>query len=145
MTIAPPAESQNIPRTLATSQSARASSPALALASSLSNCAFISPALEDTFATLSPSSTTPSIYVTCKVFSIVNAFRKRITRHVRERRPTRVASAETIQASCRDVELEAYRELDQYLGKKTLLPRRSEVAALPDSKGEPSKTEHFHR
>ena len=62
-----------------------------------------------------PSSPSPSssLYLAVKVRSLVNVFRKRV-RHRSQTARRRADDA----SFCRDVEREAYREIDRYLGRK---------------------------
>ena len=61
----------------------------------------------------SPSSTS-SLYLAVKVRSLVNAFRKRANRR------SQTARRKADDASfCRDIEREAYLEIDRYLGRKS--------------------------
>ena len=65
--------------------------------------------------TLSSSpSPNSSLYLAVKVRSLVNTFRKRAKRHAHTGRGRRADDT----SFCRDVEREAYREIDRYLGRK---------------------------
>jgi len=67
--------------------------------------------LQPLSSSLSPKS---SLYLAVKVRSLVNAFRKRVNRH------SRTARRKGDDASfCRDIEREAYLEIDRYLGRKS--------------------------
>ena len=68
----------------------------------------------------SSSSSAPSLYVTFKVFQLVNAFRQRVKTRVQSDRLAKKGSrAKAAQDFCQDFEHQAFEEIDRYLGRKT--------------------------
>lgn len=74
----------------------------------------------------------PSLYVTFKVLQLVNSFRKRVkTRVQSNRRLKKETSTRVAQDFCQDLELQAFQEIDKYLGRKTTA--RSRKTVYPNS------------
>ena len=59
--------------------------------------------------------------MTFKVLQLVNAFRKRVTRKHRDQAASKKVSP--AQDFCQDFELQAFDEIDRYLGRRTRHPK----------------------
>ncbi|KAK3069194.1 hypothetical protein LTR53_012655 [Teratosphaeriaceae sp. CCFEE 6253] len=85
-----------------------------------SSCAPSSSAL----ATRDPSS--HSLFVTCRILSVINALRKRVTRQAHSRTTKTRTKAKARRAFCQDIDLQACDQIDKYLGRKTVHPARGQ-------------------